>query len=99
MAGCTNEVVSDLLLFHENNSFIVPMWSVENSFTSRFSTRVGSKRHAEMIYMLIMILPGTSIFYYGSELGLEDNRNNMVCFNKKLKNFLEFSTKRFYALE
>lgn len=78
-------------MFHKTNWQIWPVWNLENSFTKRLSTRVGLKRHAEMIFMLLMMLQGSSIFYYGSELGMEDGSINTVIVKiTKFENFIEF---------
>uniref|UniRef100_A0A915DEY3 alpha-glucosidase n=1 Tax=Ditylenchus dipsaci TaxID=166011 RepID=A0A915DEY3_9BILA len=89
VAGCVNEILSDLLLFHAANRLqhIWPMWITGNSFTSRLATRVGSRNHGELITMLQLILPGTNIFYYGEEIGLRDVADNLE-FPQRAHNFL-----------
>ncbi|KAI1728416.1 alpha amylase, catalytic domain-containing protein [Ditylenchus destructor] len=78
VAGCTNEIISDLLLFHSTNrgEMVQPMWTVDNSFTSRLATRIGSRRHAELVTMMQLMLPGANIIYYGQERGLKDISKN-----------------------
>lgn len=71
VAGCTNEILSDLLHFYSENK-ILPIWSLGNSFTSRLALRLKSRLSAELLLMLEMTLPGTPIFYYGDELGKKD---------------------------
>uniref|UniRef100_A0A914HG34 J domain-containing protein n=1 Tax=Globodera rostochiensis TaxID=31243 RepID=A0A914HG34_GLORO len=75
VAECTNEIVADLLLFHQSSTNVWPVWSVGSSFTARLATRVDGKAYAELIMLIQLILRGTSIVYYGDELGLRDVPN------------------------
>lgn len=79
VAGCVSEILSDLLLFHSTSrgEMVWPIWACSNSFNPRLATRIGSRRHAELITMLQLMLPGTSIFYYGQEIGLKDALNDV----------------------
>ena len=74
VAGCVNEIMADLLLYHSQQPLrsVWPVWQASDAFTQRLATRVGSRRHAELIYMLELVLPGMSIVYYGEEMGLKD---------------------------
>uniref|UniRef100_A0A183C2V3 J domain-containing protein n=1 Tax=Globodera pallida TaxID=36090 RepID=A0A183C2V3_GLOPA len=75
VAECTNEIVADLLLFHQSFTNVWPVWSVGSPFTARLATRVDGKAYAELIMLIQLILRGTSIVYYGDELGLRDVPN------------------------
>lgn len=81
VAGCANEILADLLLFHSANRAIMPIWESGNVFSSRIATRIGSRIHAEMMMMIQLLLPGINIFYYGEEIGLSDLTvaSSMVC--------------------
>lgn len=70
IAECTNEILCDLLLFHENHERSVwPIWSYGNAFTSRLVSRVKSIAVSELLMLLELILPGTPMIYYGEEVG------------------------------
>jgi glycosidase len=73
VAGCTNEIISDLLVFHSSTG-VYPVWEFGNPYTDRISSRVHNKIHAELLMMIQLLLPGTSMIYYGDELGT----NNVV---------------------
>uniref|UniRef100_A0A914BUM8 alpha-glucosidase n=1 Tax=Acrobeloides nanus TaxID=290746 RepID=A0A914BUM8_9BILA len=75
VAGCANEILSDLLSFHNEHSDIIPIWQFGNSFVSRVASRVGSRSHAELLALIQLILPGANIFYYGEEIALRDIEN------------------------
>ena len=49
-------------------------WTGSNHDISRFPSRwaKGDARRIRMAMMLLMVLPGTTVIYYGDELGLED---------------------------
>uniref|UniRef100_A0AC34FXT6 Glycosyl hydrolase family 13 catalytic domain-containing protein n=1 Tax=Panagrolaimus sp. ES5 TaxID=591445 RepID=A0AC34FXT6_9BILA len=68
VAGCTNEIISDLLVFHSSTG-VYPVWEFGNPYTDRIASRVHSKIHAELLMMIQLLLPGTSMIYYGDEIG------------------------------
>src|SRR5690606_24680082 len=74
VAGCSNEILSDLLVFHAYDG-VYPIWELGNAFTSRVATRVKSRIHGELLTMIQMLLPGTSMVYYGEEIGLKDSES------------------------
>ncbi|CEF70894.1 Neutral and basic amino acid transport protein rBAT [Strongyloides ratti] len=76
VAGCVNEILSDILIFHNNNPQIVPIWEFGNPSTTRLSTRVQSRLHSEILIMLQMMLPGSNMFYYGDIIGIKNLKNN-----------------------
>ena len=76
VAGCTNEILSDLLIFYEDNEEIVPIWQFGDPFISRLATRMnGSRVHAELLTFVQLLLPGASLVYYGDEIALRDVPN------------------------
>ena len=75
VAGCSNEILSDLLVFHAYDG-VYPVWELGNAFTSRLATRVQSRVHGELLTMIQMLLPGTSMVYYGEEIGLKDSESS-----------------------
>ncbi|KAL3092252.1 hypothetical protein niasHT_028130 [Heterodera trifolii] len=70
VAECANEILADLLLFHQSFTNVWPLWSVGGPFARRLASRVDGKVYAELIMLLQLALPGTPIIYYGDELGL-----------------------------
>uniref|UniRef100_A0A0N5A3K7 alpha-glucosidase n=1 Tax=Parastrongyloides trichosuri TaxID=131310 RepID=A0A0N5A3K7_PARTI len=72
VAGCVNEILSDVLLFHNNNPQLVPVWEFGNPAIARVSTRVQSRLHSEILIMIQMMLPGSNLFYYGDIIGMRD---------------------------
>lgn len=68
VAGCTNEIISDLLVFHTTTG-VFPVWEYGNPYTDRISSRVHNRIHAELLMMIQLMLPGTSMIYYGDEIG------------------------------
>ncbi|KAL3091099.1 hypothetical protein niasHT_027859 [Heterodera trifolii] len=75
VAECANEILADLLLFHQSFTNVWPLWSVGGPFARRLTSRVDGKVYAELIMLLQLTLPGTTIIYYGDELGLRDVQN------------------------
>lgn len=55
-------------------SGFVPSWVVGSHDHSRLATRFGADR-AELANALVLMLPGTSITYYGEEIGMSDNKD------------------------
>ncbi len=51
-------------------------WTVSNHDKSRFTTRWGGGEEDRIrcILMLLLLLPGVPVIYYGDELGMEDTR-------------------------
>lgn len=91
IAGCTNEILFDLLDFYLKKK-IWPIWMLGNSFTSRLASRLKSHLSAELLMMLEMTLPGTQIHYYGDELGMKD-----CCLNEDLVfNFKKIDKKKLF---
>ncbi|KAL3103750.1 hypothetical protein niasHS_001352 [Heterodera schachtii] len=75
VAECANEILADLLLFHQLFTNVWPLWSVGGPFARRLASRVDGKVYVELIMLLQFALPGTPIIYYGDELGLRDVQN------------------------
>ncbi|GMS82236.1 hypothetical protein PENTCL1PPCAC_4411, partial [Pristionchus entomophagus] len=73
---CTYEILADLLLFHSLHDDVIPAWEFGNPFVSRLASRVGSRRHAELLLMVQLMLPGSNAFYYGDELGMRNLPND-----------------------
>uniref|UniRef100_A0A7E4V1V3 alpha-glucosidase n=1 Tax=Panagrellus redivivus TaxID=6233 RepID=A0A7E4V1V3_PANRE len=71
VAGCSNEILSDLL--SGVTAGVSPVWEFGNVLTSRLATRAASRVHAELLTMLQLLLPGTTMVYYGDEIGLRDS--------------------------
>jgi len=72
ISNCVNELVSDLLSFHVKNQNIWPFWQIGNSLTTRLTSRVANSAHSELLTMVLLILPGTILVYYGDEIGMRD---------------------------
>ena len=68
VAGCTAEIIQDLLVFHSATAF-TPVWEYGNPYIDRISSRVHNKIHAELLMMIQLLLPGASMIYYGDEIG------------------------------
>lgn len=73
---CTYEILADLLLFHSLHDDVVPAWEFGNPYVSRLASRVGSRRHAELLLMVQLLLPGSNAIYYGDELGMRNLPND-----------------------
>ncbi|GMR34296.1 hypothetical protein PMAYCL1PPCAC_04491 [Pristionchus mayeri] len=73
---CTYEILADLLLFHSLHDDVIPAWEFGNPFVSRLASRVGSRKHAELLLMVQLMLPGSNAFYYGDELGMRNLPND-----------------------
>jgi hypothetical protein len=87
LAECANEIVADLLLFHQQISppdhsndaaSVWPIWAYGSAFTARLASRVGGRAVAELLLLLELMLPGTPLVYYGEETGQSDCRKCKV---------------------
>ena len=87
IAECANEIVADLLFFHQqsggNEEKNWPIWSFGSPFCPRLAKRVGSRAVGELLVLLELILPGTPLVYFGEEIGREDEIIQQNC--NKLK--------------
>jgi hypothetical protein len=61
IAGCLTEIISNILMLYEEESWSYPVWQIGNSFTSRITSRIRSAPKSELIAMITLILPG---FYH-----------------------------------
>ncbi|XP_010221013.1 PREDICTED: neutral and basic amino acid transport protein rBAT [Tinamus guttatus] len=59
-----------------------PNWAVGNPDSARISSRIG-KEYVNVINMLLLTLPGTSITYYGEEIGMENIASEEETFPEK----------------
>ncbi|CAK9296311.1 unnamed protein product [Gordionus sp. m RMFG-2023] len=48
-------------------------WMLGNKDVSRITSRMGSQTYVNALNALLLLLPGTSLPYYGDEIGLTDN--------------------------
>lgn len=98
LAECANEIVADLLLFHQQISppdhsndaaSVWPIWAYGSAFTARLASRVGGRAVAELLLLLELMLPGTPLVYYGEETGQSDCRKCKFPQRGPLVNFEE----------
>ncbi|GMT13450.1 hypothetical protein PFISCL1PPCAC_4747, partial [Pristionchus fissidentatus] len=73
---CTYEILADLLLFHSLHDDVIPAWEFGNPSTDRLASRVGSRKHSELLLMVQLLLPGSNAIYYGDELGMRNLPND-----------------------
>ncbi|KAL3837297.1 hypothetical protein ACJMK2_022664 [Sinanodonta woodiana] len=50
-------------------------WMAGDENTNRIASRINSTRYVKALSMLMMLLPGTPIWYYGDEVNMIDNTN------------------------
>lgn len=74
LSDCSNEVVADVLQFFQagHGLGVWPLWQFGDSSTARLASRTRSRLQAELLQLLLVLLPGTPILYYGDELGVKD---------------------------
>lgn len=60
---------------------------VDNHDVNRISTNLKDKRDLKLIYTLLFCMPGIPSVYYGSEIGLEGDKN--LCGDRVLRPYLE----------
>jgi len=76
IAEYANEIVADLLFFHQqsdgNDEKNWPIWSFESQFCPRLAKKVGGRAVDEFLILLELILTGTPLIYFGEEIGRED---------------------------
>uniref|UniRef100_A0A0N5C2H6 alpha-glucosidase n=1 Tax=Strongyloides papillosus TaxID=174720 RepID=A0A0N5C2H6_STREA len=90
VAGCVNEILSDILIFHNNNPQIVPIWEFGNPSTTRLSTRVTSRLNSEILIMIQMMLPGSNMFYYGDIIGIKNLNEDIKYKNISQKSAMQW---------
>uniref|UniRef100_A0AC35TYG0 Alpha-glucosidase n=1 Tax=Rhabditophanes sp. KR3021 TaxID=114890 RepID=A0AC35TYG0_9BILA len=91
IAGCVNEILSDVLLFHNNNPDLVPVWEFGNPYIPRITTRVQSTVHSEILTMLQLMLPGSNLFYYGDIIGMRDFSGESLYSNNTQKAAMQWN--------
>lgn len=79
IGSCTHEILSDILIFHNESPEIVPFWQFGNSELPRLASRVHSRAQAELLSMIQFLLPGANSFYYGEEIGMRNLINSTKC--------------------
>ena len=65
----------------ENNAW--PNFSLGNHDSPRGTTKFGPKIANDVMTTLVLLLPGTPITYYGEEIGMLDNKGDMVVMSDK----------------
>lgn len=76
--GCNAKCVSDLVdrwMSDLGASGLPTSWETGNHYRSRVATRMNEEKFTDAINMLVLTLPGTSITYYGEEIGMHDVNN------------------------
>ncbi|GMT34540.1 hypothetical protein PFISCL1PPCAC_25837, partial [Pristionchus fissidentatus] len=66
---CTYELLADLLLVHSLHDNVIPAWEFGNPSTDRLASRVGSRRHSELLFMVQLLLPSSNEVHNGEEPG------------------------------
>lgn len=59
-----------------------PNFSLGNHDTPRGTSRFGLKLAAFGMNVLLLLLPGTPLTYYGEEIGMLDNAGHMECMSE-----------------
>lgn len=67
-----HQTLGDAIAAHDAYNETWPLWEVGSPLVSRIATRLGGPERAELAQMLMMMLPGSAITYYGDELGMVD---------------------------
>ncbi|VDD95910.1 unnamed protein product [Enterobius vermicularis] len=70
IGGCTHEILSDMLVFYNENPDKIPLWQFGNPSLQRLASRIRSRSQGELLTMVQFMLPGTNSFYYGEDIGM-----------------------------